>query len=69
MIELYTHKQVAEYLGVDEATVYRWRKQGVLSCRKHGRWVRYTEQDIEDFLQATGRKAEGQRPKRFGKVA
>ena len=50
MTELFTHKQAAAQLGVDPATLYRWRKQRLIACRKAGRWVRYAQEDIDEFV-------------------
>ena len=48
---LLSPQQLAEYLGVPLATVYRWRSQreGPLGIRV-GRHVRYRFTDVEDWL-------------------
>jgi excisionase family DNA binding protein len=43
---------VAEYLGVTELTLYRWRRAGVIGCHMVGKSPRYTEQHILDYLAA-----------------
>lgn len=53
MIEVYTTKQAAEILGVDEATLWRWRQEGAITCRKRGRWIRYTAEDLQEFIDQT----------------
>lgn len=41
--------EVCEYFQVDRATVFRWRKTGLLSCTKAGRVVRFTDEQIAQF--------------------
>jgi len=49
---LWTEAEAAEYLGVTELTLYRWRKRGLIACIMVGKSPRYTEQHITDYLAA-----------------
>lgn len=49
---LLTEAEVAEYLGVTELTVYRWRRAGVIGCHMVGKSPRYTEKHVMDYLAA-----------------
>lgn len=49
---LYTEAEAAEYLGVNELTLYRWRKRGQIACIMVGKSPRYTDQHITDYLKA-----------------
>lgn len=49
---LLTEAEAAEYLGVTELTVYRWRKAGKISCYMAGKSPRYSEQHILNYLKA-----------------
>lgn len=48
---LLSPKELAAYLGVPVATIYRWRSlgEGPVGCRV-GRHVRYRREDIEAWL-------------------
>lgn len=47
---LYSESEAAEYLGVTELTLYRWRERGLIACIMVGKSPRYTEQHITDYL-------------------
>lgn len=51
--QLMSIEQVAEFLQVPVATLYRWRSagQGPVSVRV-GRFVRYREEDVDAFVNA-----------------
>jgi excisionase family DNA binding protein len=49
---LHSEAEAAEYLGVTELTLYRWRKRGLIACIMVGKSPRYTEQHIFDYLAA-----------------
>ena len=55
--ELLGVEEVAEYLGLVPATVYRWCREGRLPCLKIGRNWRVRPEALEDFLE------NGERPK------
>jgi excisionase family DNA binding protein len=58
--ELLTPAEAAERLGVSECTLWRWRKQGLIRARKQGRWIRFTPEDIRDFVEKSAeRKRKG----------
>lgn len=64
MIELFTQEEAAKYLGVDVATLCRWRKQGTLAACKRGRWVRYLAAELERFVvESQEAKPDGRRAK------
>ncbi len=52
--EWLTAKEVAQYLKVSLATVYRWTDQGILKKYKAGRTSRYKKAEVEKVLQANG---------------
>lgn len=64
---LFTHEEAAEYLRIDPATLYRWRARRWISCRKRGRVVRYTLDDLKTCLDAMTVEAEGRPPSRVRK--
>lgn len=47
---LLSESEAAEYLGVTELTLYRWRKRGLIACIMVGKSPRYTEQNVLDYL-------------------
>lgn len=49
--DLLEAEEVADYLSVNPVTVYRWCREGRLSCLKIGRHWRIRRQALEDFLQ------------------
>jgi excisionase family DNA binding protein len=46
-----TTKQAAKYLGVSEAGIKKWRKEGKLKARKAGRLVRFTKEDLDKVFE------------------
>ena len=42
-----TAKEVAQYLGVTEKTIYKWARQGEIPCRRFGRTVKFSIEDID----------------------
>ena len=70
-IELLTTRQAAERLGLSPRTLERYRVTGEgPRFRKIGRWVRYTPEDLVQWLEScartstsdNGRAAAGARP-------
>lgn len=52
MDEIMTKKEVAEFLKVSEATVYRYTRRGELTAiRGSRRFLRYQKSDVLAFLQ------------------
>lgn len=51
--EILTPHQVAEYLQLDEATVYRYIREGKLMASKLGRQYRIPRENVELLLVAT----------------
>lgn len=49
--KLYTVKEVMEYLGVCRNTIYRAIYSGKVSPAKVGSSYRFTEEDIQKFIQ------------------
>ncbi|MGB3682830.1 MAG: helix-turn-helix domain-containing protein [Rubrobacteraceae bacterium] len=43
-------EEVASFLGVNPVTVYRWCRQGRLSCLRVGRYWRIRREDLDHFL-------------------
>ena len=46
----YSYSQVADMLGVDRQTVYRWVRKGDLRAHKCGRQVRIPQDALDDFM-------------------
>ncbi len=61
MNELFTHNEAAKKLQMHPATLHRLRKRGLVPCRKAGRWVRYTEEDLAEYLENVKTKAGGRK--------
>ena len=59
---LYSEAEAAEYLGVTELTLYRWRKRGTIACIMVGKSPRYTDQHITDYLKARECQASNSAP-------
>ena len=53
--ELLAAADVAELIGVEESTVYRWCSEGKLPCLKIGAHWRIRRGVLEDFLKESGR--------------
>src|ERR687886_1306916 len=53
--ELLAAADVAELIGVEESTVYRWCSEGKLPCLKIGDHWRIRRGVLEDFLKESGR--------------
>ena len=53
--ELLAATDVAELVGIKEATVYRWCKEGKLPCLKVGKHWRIRREALEDFLRESER--------------
>ena len=43
-------EEVASYLGLNPVTVYRWCRQGRLSCLRVGRYWRIRREALDEFL-------------------
>lgn len=48
--DILSAEEVAEYLGVNPVTVYRWCREGRLPCLKIGKFWRIRRRALEDFL-------------------
>src|SRR5215218_2812923 len=55
--ELLAATDVARMIGVKETTVYRWCKEGKLSCLKVGKHWRIRREALEDYLKESERPA------------
>ncbi len=51
-VKLYTVKDIAKAMEVEEQTVRRYIKRGYLQSRKIGRNIFITEQQLRDFIEA-----------------
>jgi excisionase family DNA binding protein len=58
---LLTKKEAAEVLGLSTVTVDRLRNSGSLGFRKFGGLIRFTEQDIQEFIEQSSVKPESSR--------
>ena len=57
--QLYTPREVADYLKVDVRTVYRWLREGEMNAIRFQREYRVAESDLRDFLEARRFHAKG----------
>lgn len=53
--DLLSAEEIAEYLGVNPVTVYRWCREGRLPCVRIGKFWRVRRQALEDFLERNER--------------
>jgi excisionase family DNA binding protein len=52
MEQLMTPQDVADYLGIPLATLYRWRHHGTApKASKVGRHLRFRESDVAEWLE------------------
>ena len=54
--EFYTVSQLADLLQLNEMTIYRMVKRGVLPCYEIGRAKRFRRSDVDEFLESCGPK-------------
>lgn len=54
--KLYTHHEVATYLGLHPDTVKRWANAGKIKGSKLGDLWRFTETDIKNFVLVSSRR-------------
>lgn len=50
--EFYTVSQLADLLQLNEMTIYRMVKRGVLPCYEIGRAKRFKRSDVDEFLES-----------------
>jgi excisionase family DNA binding protein len=51
MTQLWGIKELAEYLGIPEQTIYQWRTKGYgPPGRRIGRYVKYRPTDVEKWF-------------------
>jgi excisionase family DNA binding protein len=53
--DLLTAEDVAELMGIKETTIWRWCREGNLSCLKVGKHWRIRREALEDFLRRSER--------------
>jgi excisionase family DNA binding protein len=51
MEQLLTEDEVAEAFGVTRATLWKYRREGLLRFVRLGRFIRYRAEDVEAFLE------------------
>ena len=51
-VKLYTVKDIAKAMGVEEQTVRRYIKRGFLQSKKIGRNIFITEAQLKEFIEA-----------------
>ncbi len=47
---LMTEKAAASYLSIAYRTLWGWRKQGIVPHIKFGKQVRYSREDLDEFI-------------------
>ena len=65
MKKLLTRKELADYLGVSEVTIYGWTSKKKIPFRKVGRLLRFDIDEIEAWTMA-GHEVDIKSKKRFG---
>ena len=50
MNRLLTPQQIADYLGVKTSTIYQWTHQGFIPHVKLGRFVRFREKTVMEWI-------------------
>ena len=63
MDKLLTPEEISELLGVKLSTIYQWTHIGYIPHFKLGRFVRFKERDVLEWLEA--RKRNGRKTKAF----
>jgi len=51
MNRLLTPQEIADYLGVKQSTIYQWTHQGFIPHLKLGRFVRFRESQVRQWLE------------------
>jgi len=49
----FTTTEAAEYLGVSQATIFRWMKQGLISFHKIGKATRFSQEGLDAVVTKT----------------
>jgi excisionase family DNA binding protein len=60
--ELQTTKEVAAYLRIANGTVYEWVRLGILPCRRVGRQLRFTWEDVDEVVRRSDSLGAGLAP-------
>ena len=50
VVQAYTTEDVIEILKISRRTLYDLRKAGKIICVKEGKTIRFSQQNIDDFL-------------------
>jgi excisionase family DNA binding protein len=56
----FTTAEAAEYLGVSQATIFRWMKQGLLSFHKIGKATRFSQEGLDAVVMKTTGQTEAE---------
>jgi excisionase family DNA binding protein len=62
MANLFDKRQAGAALGISTVSIDRLRRSGKLPYRKFGGLIRFTEQDIQDFIEQSSVKTESPQP-------
>jgi len=68
MDKLLTPDQIAEYLGVRKSTIYQWTHEGYIPYVKLGKFVRFKEHEVKDWILAHSSKGRNCRRLNLGEV-
>ena len=49
-----TVREVAEYLRVSAATVYKWARDEKIPCHRFGRLLRFKKHEIDELMKEQG---------------
>jgi len=62
MNKLFTPEEMSELLGVKLSTIYQWTHIGYIPHFKLGRFVRFREEDVLEWLESKRRNGRSSRP-------
>jgi len=67
--KFYTAKELAESLQVTPMTIYRLAKRGELKAVRIGRSIRFSSEDVEEFIRNSSIDADDNKPKKKKRIS
>jgi excisionase family DNA binding protein len=67
--KFFTAKELAESLQVTPMTIYRLAKRGELRAVRIGRSIRFSSEDVEDFIKNSSMDADDNKPKKKKRIS
>ncbi len=65
--QIFTDKEASLYLRISQVTLWRLRRDGMISFHRAASKIIYTQADLDNYLQSTKRSAFGIREVRYEK--